>query len=163
MNNQPGSDVTWNKTFVITKKTKIWIWSEASTYISSMSIYNFYVYPPLMVTKKQAVCKWWTGSGGRKVSTQFYHCGICTKLLLMLCITLPTILAEWIYLYNILNVLYHCIVCPDFGSRDAAGVASVRSLYKLLPVEPMLAGSKEDPLLDKAEPTSNSGRASERT
>lgn len=38
MNNQPGSDVAWNKTFVITKQTKIRIWSEADS--SNITVYT---------------------------------------------------------------------------------------------------------------------------
>ena len=50
-------------------------------------------------------------------------------------------------------------VWQGFGSGGATGVASVRSCRKLPPclTEPMPAGSKMDPLLDKAEPIINGG------
>jgi len=49
-----------------------------------------------------------------------------------------------------------------FGSSGAAGMASMRSCWKLplCPVEPMLAASKMNLPLAKAEPTSDSGRTS---
>jgi len=57
-----------------------------------------------------------------------------------------------------------CIGCAwqGFGSRGFTEVASVRSCWKLPPclMEPVPAGSKSDPLLANAEPTSNGGRTS---
>jgi len=49
-----------------------------------------------------------------------------------------------------------------FGSRGAIGVASVRGCQKPPPclTEPGPAGSKTDPLLAKAKPISDGGRAS---
>jgi len=49
-----------------------------------------------------------------------------------------------------------------FGSREAAGVASVRSCWNLppCPMEPTAAGCKTDPLLAKAEPISDGGSTS---
>jgi len=53
-------------------------------------------------------------------------------------------------------------VWQGFGSREAAGLASVRSCWKLLLclVEPVPAGSKIDPLLAKDEPISKGSNAS---
>jgi len=53
----------------------------------------------------------------------------------------------------------------SFGSRGPTGVASVSSCEKLplCLIEPVSANSKRDPLLAKAEPTSNSCSTSEIT
>lgn len=58
---------------------------------------------------------------------------------------------------------YIGVLWPGFASRGAEGVVAVRRCWKLLPcpTEPMPAGSKTDPLLAKAEPTSDSGSTSE--
>jgi len=49
-----------------------------------------------------------------------------------------------------------------FGSKGAAGVASMRSCQKLplCPIAPVPAGSKTDPPMVKAEPISNGGSVS---
>lgn len=58
---------------------------------------------------------------------------------------------------------YIGVFWPDFVSREAEGVAAMRTCWKLLPcpTEPMPAGSKTDPLLAKAEPNSDSGSTTE--
>ena len=65
---------------------------------------------------------------------------------------------------DLVNVYVVCygFVWQGFGSWGAVGVASVRSCEKLPPclIKPVPAGSKMDPLLDKAKPISIGGKAS---